>query len=130
MLHKWLLKRIGPWWLGWLWLVMWKGVIFYFSSQSAPNIPGADIYLIRKLGHVSEFLLLFILWVRAIRHTWAIKLQPALGLALLGTVVYAISDELHQRFVAGRDGNGLDVLIDAFVPALIWLWYGRKIEPQ
>ncbi len=30
------------------------------------------------------------------------------------SVVYAITDEIHQNFVPGRDGNALDVLLDSF----------------
>lgn len=30
------------------------------------------------------------------------------------SVFYAITDELHQHFVPGRDGNALDVLLDSF----------------
>ena len=34
-------------------------------------------------------------------------------MSLVFSVVYASSDEFHQTFVAGRDGNIIDVLIDS-----------------
>ena len=33
-------------------------------------------------------------------------------LSFLFSVIYALSDEFHQTFVPGRDGNIVDVLID------------------
>lgn len=34
-------------------------------------------------------------------------------LSFLFSVIYASSDEFHQTFVVGRDGNIIDVLIDS-----------------
>ena len=34
-------------------------------------------------------------------------------LSFLFSVIYASSDEFHQTFVSGRDGNIIDVLIDS-----------------
>ena len=34
-------------------------------------------------------------------------------LSFLFSVLYASSDEFHQTFVAGRDGNIVDVVIDS-----------------
>ena len=34
-------------------------------------------------------------------------------LSFLFSVIYALSDEFHQTFVPGRDGNIVDVLIDS-----------------
>ena len=34
-------------------------------------------------------------------------------LSFLFSVIYALSDEFHQSFVPGRDGNIVDVLIDS-----------------
>jgi VanZ family protein len=37
----------------------------------------------------------------------------ALGLAALFSILYAVSDEVHQLYVPGRNGSALDVGIDA-----------------
>lgn len=51
---------------------------------------------------------------------------------MLITVLYAISDEAHQLWVAGRYGQPLDVVIDTTGGLLgLWLtarWFGEKHE--
>ncbi len=83
-------------------------LIFYLSAQSDP---GADIGALGRItAHAGEYFLLTLLWA------WA--LAPALGrraaVAAAGiAVAYAISDEVHQSFVDGRDADPLDVVVDA-----------------
>ncbi|MEX2210401.1 MAG: VanZ family protein [Gaiellaceae bacterium] len=88
----------------WLPVVAWAGIIFGLSS-----IPGLatefgvwDLVL-RKLAHFAEYAVLGFLLVRA---------SAALPAFALG-VLYAVSDEFHQSFVAGREGAARDVAIDA-----------------
>ena len=83
-------------------------LIFYFSAQEAvgPELPAWT----RVAAHFAEYAVLASLWA------WA--LAPALGRrALMAaaaiSLAYAISDEYHQRSVAGRDSDALDVLTDA-----------------
>jgi len=88
----------------WLPVVAWAGVIFALSS-----IPGLGTGLgvwdlvLRKLAHVAEYAVLGLLLARAVRTAAAL----ALGVA------YAVTDEVHQAFVAGRQGSPLDVAVDA-----------------
>jgi VanZ family protein len=84
-------------------------LIFYLSSQSDP---GPDLApALRMLAHAAEFGLLTLLWA------WALgpRLGPrrAIPSAAAIALAYAISDEYHQTFVPGRDGNPVDVAIDA-----------------
>ena len=74
----------------------------------------------RKLGHFTEYTVLgflLTLTVRRLRKTKKLKSRQTLPLggiwlpALLA-LLYAASDELHQRFVAGRSCELRDVLID------------------
>jgi VanZ family protein len=95
-------------------------VIFYYSSQLHPDVPGIDYSPVRKAMHVSEYLLLFVLWWRVLYHRWVDNPSGSLRWALIATIAYAASDELHQHWV-GRDGNAGDVLIDSALPSLIWL---------
>ncbi len=82
-------------------------LIFALSAQ--PDL-GTDLGVVdlvgRKLVHMTEYGLLFVLWLRALgwRAPWAAA-AIALG--------YAATDELHQTFVHGRHGTPVDVLIDA-----------------
>jgi VanZ family protein len=99
----------------WLPVVVWAGVIFALSSvpDLGTGLGGWDLVL-RKLGHAAEFALLGALLVRALGATRA---------AFAVGVAYAVSDEIHQVFVPGRQGSPLDVLIDAVGVAFgIALW--------
>jgi VanZ family protein len=89
----------------WLLVVAWAAVIFVLSS--VPNL-GTDLgvwdTILRKAAHVSEYAVLGLLLLRA-----AGREAPAF---LLG-VAYAITDETHQHFVAGRHAAPVDVAIDS-----------------
>lgn len=82
-------------------------VIFYLSAQEAvgPSLPEWT----SVVAHFTEYFVLAMLW------SWA--LAPTLGRRALGAAaaicfLYAISDEYHQSFVAGRESDPLDVLVD------------------
>ena len=67
--------------------------------------------VIRKLGHFSEYFVLGVLIARALRDQRGWRLHHALmAIALAST--YAVTDELHQRFVPGRTAAAGDVGID------------------
>jgi VanZ family protein len=91
-------------------------VIFFLSAQPDLNsgLGPWDIVL-RKLGHMAEFGLLWWLWWRALELRGRAAIAAAIALA------YAVSDELHQTFVDGRVGSPVDVLIDATGIALAYL---------
>ena len=86
-------------------MVVWAGLIFVLSSvpDLGTGLGGWDLVL-RKLAHATEYAILGFLLLRALgRESWALALS----------VAYAVSDEIHQHFVAGRHGAPLDVVIDA-----------------
>jgi VanZ family protein len=67
---------------------------------------------VRKCGHFSEYCLLAItlaipLYVYGVRGIWLFITIGAI------CVVYASTDEFHQRFVSGRGPSVKDVLIDS-----------------
>ena len=71
-------------------------------------------HVVRKLAHFFEYVLLA-LWATICLHVWFPKLRPR-AYTLLGwllSVLYAGTDELHQRFVKGRGPALADVGIDA-----------------
>jgi VanZ family protein len=82
------------------------GLIFGLSAQ--PNLSSGlgdwDLVL-RKLAHMTEYGLLWLLWWRALGYR-----RPGGAAAI--TLAYAATDELHQTFVTGRHGTPVDVLID------------------
>ena len=88
----------------WLPVVAWCVVIFAFSAvPSLGTGLGTWDLVLRKLAHVTEYAVLAVLLVRATH-------RPAVALAL-GSL-YAVSDEIHQTFVRGREGRPRDVVID------------------
>ena len=120
--------------------ILWCGVIFGFSSQNGDEsghtsskvcqfvaenfvfdfdemshseqqklIEGMEFF-VRKTAHFCAYALLGFLIAMGLRE----KKPLVKGALTLGFVaVYAISDELHQRFVSDRNGNILDVLLDS-----------------
>ena len=97
-------------------------LIFALSAQ--PNLnSGLGVWdtVLRKLAHMAAFGLLWLLWERALRRPFA-----ALAIAL----AYAVSDEMHQSFVAGRHGSPWDVAIDAAGIGLAVLAWWRYSQPR
>ena len=110
----------------WLAIAIWMGVIFFLSAQpDLPKAPGPWLdWLLKKGAHFSVYALLALLLWRALEwreHAWA--------WSWLLTVLYAVSDEYHQSFVANRHPQASDVLIDACGAAtallLAWLMLRR-----
>ncbi len=83
--------------------------------------------IVRKTGHLTEYAILAALILRALRDME--DRRHALRVALLLSIAYAASDELHQSFVATRQGSVWDVVIDAVGAALgagLWEAWNRR----
>jgi VanZ family protein len=97
----------------WTPVILWMGVIFAVSAQ--PSLPrvadSATDKVVKKGGHLTEYAILAVLCRRALRQSRQTK-HSAIW-AFVMAVLYAISDEWHQTFVPGRNGQPLDVLIDS-----------------
>lgn len=121
------LLRYGP-------ALLWMGVIFAFSSDpfsrdqterfllpflgwlfpwAAPETLDLLHGGLRKIGHLTEYAVLALLWYRARAYRTAAWAPEAARLALLLAVAYAASDEVHQVLVASRSGSIVDVAIDS-----------------
>lgn len=117
----------------WLPPLAWMGLIFALSAQSAlPRAPRPWLdALLKKGGHAFAYGVLACLYRRALRQpSWEGRALTALRVVSVGlAVVYALSDEYHQTFVPGRDGNLLDVGIDgagACASMLLDWWQERR----
>jgi VanZ like protein/glutaredoxin-like protein DUF836 len=102
----------------WLWapLVTYLGLIFHLSDQ--PSIPWARAYP-DYLLHAAEYFVLAVLLARALNDgLWRRVTDALLGLSWILSVLYAVSDEVHQYFVPGRSADYRDVLSDAVGAAL------------
>ena len=83
------------------------GFIFLMSSLKSPGIPGSS-YL-SNLCHAPVFGVLAVLVALALGPR-QFRFQL---LALLLTILYGVSDEIHQSFTPGRSPDPLDVSVDA-----------------
>lgn len=68
--------------------------------------------LIRKLAHYTFYAVGGILIANCV-YQFCKKENILIGTSTAIGVIYAISDELHQLMIAGRNGNIKDVLIDS-----------------
>jgi VanZ family protein len=116
--------------LFWLPPLAWMGLIFALSAQpELPLPPGPWMeQVFDKLAHAGLFgVLAWLVW-RAFRQ----HRGPSFSLLVLCvavTVVYAISDELHQSFVPGRTPSVADLAADAAGAAgatLLARWLERR----
>lgn len=82
---------------------------------------------LRKGAHFSEYALLSVLWVAPLGFFMK---RRRIAAAFFICFLYACTDELHQTFIPGRDGNLMDVLIDtsgASAGLILWYFlYGRR----
>ena len=127
-------SRSGSRLVTWLPALVWMAVIFIGSTSLLssshtsrflvpfihwlrPDISDRDVetlqFLIRKGGHLTEYAILAALYLRGVGvfkpriaevfPRWDSSFWIALSLSAL----YAITDEFHQGFVAGRDGSAV-----------------------
>jgi len=91
----------------WLFVILWMGVIFFFSSQPQAVLNLGQPAFVGKLAHVTEYAILGWLIQRAFDH------RGKWWKSWLIAVAYAVTDEFHQSFVPGRTALATDVLIDS-----------------
>jgi VanZ family protein len=117
------LRKLDPWAPP---LVL-MAVIFFFSAQPSLNSGlGWIDHVGRKFVHASEYAFLCFLWWRGLRTIT--DRVTALAPAWIITVLYAASDEYHQRFVTGRHSTWVDVAIDAMGAAVFALLMMRALR--
>lgn len=108
-------KTAGPSALLNLWLpvIVWAALIFFLSSIPHLKTNLSFDFLLRKIAHVTEYFVLAALLYRAFDGTFDLGSLLLAVYPAGSAVLYAMSDELHQSFVAGRHGCLQDVLIDS-----------------
>jgi VanZ family protein len=97
-------------------------LIFFLSSRESvgPELPAFT----RVIAHFAEYAVLATLWCWALAPTIGSR---AFAVAAAISFAYAISDELHQSFVSGRDADPLDLVVDGLgIAAAIWLLSTRR----
>ncbi|MFZ1720743.1 MAG: VanZ family protein [Candidatus Moraniibacteriota bacterium] len=120
-------------------LISWMIVIFALSSIPGVVSPYESplwYVLERKGAHVIEFLVLALLTATYFStHTTLRKGKKSLYvLVFLFCMVYALSDEIHQFFVFGRQARFTDVLIDSGGAILgvisFFFWQQKKMRAR
>lgn len=107
-------------------LIVWMAIIFYLSSQdgqTSGELSGGLLVFI--FGQVEEGSILYVL-IRKFAHVFLFFVLAILAdinfkpysknhfvYAFVLTVLYCISDEIHQTFVPGRACMITDMLIDS-----------------
>ncbi len=93
--------------------IIWMVLIFTLSSRQRIGV--SEEYWMNfaffKSLHVIEYAILYLLILRALASGRTIKKKQYVSAFVL-TVLYAISDEMHQTFVPTREGTLRDVAID------------------
>lgn len=116
----------------WLPVSLWAGTIAYLSGiagLSSDMTVFWDVFW-RKLFHAAEFGLLNLLLWRALFFSEELNFKKSLLVSLILTVLYAVSDELHQSFVPSRQCRWQDMAQDSlgalFISGLLYLWQRLK----
>lgn len=105
-------------------------IIFGFSARppsALPHFSWADA-VIKKGGHMLGYGLLALAYWRGLGMR-----SSSRGAAWLMAAAYAITDEVHQMMVPGRNPSIRDVLIfdglGALIGLLVYPYYSRKVKP-
>lgn len=94
-------------------VAVWMGVIFFVSAQTRlPRfvLPGVLLPTDKAL-HLLEYAVLGALCYRAVVRTFPAGFP--MGWSFTIGVMYAATDEFHQRFVPGRQSDWADLAADA-----------------
>ena len=120
-------------------VIIWMIVIFSLSNQNSNdtnyttniickifniNSDSEMVFLlIRKLAHITEYLILSFLLCNMFS---SFNVKNILLYSLIICIIYACTDEFHQLFISGRNGQVIDVLIDIFGSIIGLLVYKLK----
>ena len=112
----------------WLPVFIWCAIIYYLSS--VPNLksdlPNQWDFIMRKIAHITEYAVLTFLFFRASFKNLSCK--KAVSYSALFSITFALTDEYHQLFVFGREGNLGDVFIDSLGVFLAVFLIYKKVK--
>lgn len=125
----------SKWWVlikYWAPVLLYGGFIVYLSSLSSPtsHLPSFLSELSKlndKLAHGVEYGILGVLIYRALHNTT--RKIGNIYVAIICTVAFGMSDEMHQWFVPGRQADTWDLLADALGATIFivtWVFMTKK----
>lgn len=125
--------------LSWLFVIAAMTMIFNFSAQSSTQsstvshgvvVEVLDVVMdkeditdelvakvhfpVRKMAHFGIYMLLGFTLLNAFSVTVPVNLLINSLISFAFSVIYAISDEIHQGYSEGRGPSAVDVIIDSF----------------
>lgn len=110
-------------------------MVLIFVLSGIPNLKIDDSnseFFRRKIVHMFEFGLLWLLIYRAVfKEKWLATMKESwqkLALSVFGTIAYAASDEIHQLFVATRDGKLSDLFFDILGIVITMSFFNLHLE--
>lgn len=107
-------------------------IIFILSSRQNVTVTHTLSYdfIILKTGHMLEYAMLNFLFFRALYFSLKKYHSPKqiLILAFFCSILYAITDEIHQLFVPSREGHIRDIAIDAIGIFLMYIYIKSHIK--
>jgi VanZ family protein len=90
-----------------------SALIVWLSAQSNLKPPDIGVEWNDKVLHAAEYFIFSILWCFALLYSRPQALRMNRVWALVaGAALFAVSDELHQAFVPGRQADVFDLLAD------------------
>ena len=106
------------------------GLIFYSSSRSVAKVTQIcwPDFVVKKLAHIAEYATLSLLLYRGFMAS-GFKSGKAGVYAIVLSIIYAISDELHQSFTPGREPRVRDIIFDT-IGAGLAIYCFRKFLPK
>lgn len=118
------MKKIVPW----IPVTLWMGIIFAMSSFEASVISQFNLveFIIKKTIHVIEYSFLWYLSFNALKRTHTNNTVKQGYIALIITIVYAVTDEIHQTLVPTRHGTFRDIIIDSLGAAIFFYIYFKN----
>ena len=97
--------------------------LFIQSSFPSVELPVKDVFSIDKVIHFFAYAVLCFLFFYSLNNqNKSIKLKKySIEFALLFTVLFGISDEIHQSFVPYRDADLFDAIADFFGALFVYV---------
>jgi VanZ family protein len=112
-------------------LYAWMGIIFCLSSIPQAELPEVEMWGFEPIAHTVEYLILGFLLLRALRHSRlsGLNMMKLAIFSLAIGIIYALTDELHQYFVPGREMSAADFLYDTlglFIGVIVYNFYEKR----
>jgi len=101
--------------INWVPLIIYWGIITYFSSMPYPRLPMPSFEGMDKILHLLEYAILGVLFSRAWLLSWPNIFRTTTGVLVvtgLFALLVGMSDEWHQVMVIGRTPSTWDALAD------------------